>query len=120
MVSTSVRMTVEWLVPVGQTRAITVALHAMAAEIHSPQSIITCSVSSDTRGRGVVRYVEEWESEEDLRRRILAPTFRQLITLMEDSTQPPRVEFALGHGTRGRDFLQEVRGGVRDQHSTQH
>jgi quinol monooxygenase YgiN len=109
MITTTVRMTVEWLVPAGQTRAITTALHAMADDVRSAQSCITCAVSSDARSRGLVRYVEEWESEDDLRRRVQSPPFRHLLTLMEDSAQPPRVEFALGHATRGRDFLHELR-----------
>ena len=109
MISTCVRMTVEWLIPAGQTRAITTALHSMAEDARSVQSCITCSVSSDARSRGLVRYVEEWDSEDDLRHRVQSPAFRHLLTLMEDSAQPPRVEFTLGQSTRGREFLRELR-----------
>lgn len=110
MSAASVRMTVEWTVPIAQTRAITSALHSLAAMVRSVQSCITCSVSSDAASRGLVRYEEEWLSEDDLRRRLRSPEFLQLATLMEDTTQPPRVEFAIDGATRGRDFLVEVRG----------
>jgi hypothetical protein len=38
-----------------------------------------------------------------------ADTFVQLITLMEESAQPPHIEFALARGTRGIEFVEEVR-----------
>lgn len=70
---------------------------------------VSCSVSIDITDRGNVRYVEEWQDEDDLRRRLNADTFVQLTALMEDATQPPRVEFTLPRGTRGFDFVDEVR-----------
>ena len=39
-----------------------------------------------------------------------ADTFVQLITLMEESAEPPQIEFALDRGTRGIEFVEEVRG----------
>jgi quinol monooxygenase YgiN len=103
-------MTVEWSVPVGQTRSITMALHSLAGDVRTNRGCLGCSVSSDMANRGVVRYVEEWRTEEDLRRRLKDNSFVQLITLMENAGQPPLLEFALGNGTRGFEFLEEVRG----------
>ena len=110
MDSTSVRMTIEWSVPIGQTRSITLALHSLAADVRSTHGCVSCSVSSDIADRGVVRYVEEWQTEDDLRRRINADTFVQIVTLMEDGAHPPRIEFALAGGTQGLEFVEEVRG----------
>jgi quinol monooxygenase YgiN len=112
MVATSVRMTIEWLVPVGQTRLMTMALHSLAADIRTVHGWVSCSVSTEIESRATVRYVEEWQSEDDLRRRLVSDTFLQLATLMEDAVQPPRIEFALTRGTRGFDFVEEVRGGA--------
>ena len=112
MGSASVRMTVEWLVPLGETRPITMALHAVAAETRSARGCIGCSVSTDIGKGGAVRYVEDWKTEEDLRRRLQSDTFSQLITLIEGASQPPRIEFALALGKRGLDFVAEVRGSV--------
>jgi len=109
MFSTSVRMIIEWLVPLGQTRAITSALHSLAAETRSRPGCLACSVSTDITNRSMVRYTEEWLTEEDLRERVRADSFRHLVSLMEDAAQPPRIEFALAHETRGLDFVQEVR-----------
>ena len=109
MGSTSVRMSVEWYVPTGQARPITMALHSLANETRTMRGCIGCSVSTDFANQGAIRYTEEWLSEEDLRERVLADTFVQLVTMMEESLEPPRVEFVLGHGTRGLDFVEEVR-----------
>jgi quinol monooxygenase YgiN len=105
-------MTVELRVPVGQTRSITMALHSLASEIRTLSGCVNCSVSSDIGARGTVRYVEEWQNEDDLRHRLQADTFAELVSLMENATQPPRIEFELARGRRGFDYLDEVRGGV--------
>ena len=112
MSPTCVRMTVEWLVPLGETRPITIALHAVAAETRSARGCMGCSVSTDIGTGGVVRYVEDWQTEEDLRQRLRSDTFTQLVALIEDASRPPRIEFRLAGATRGLDFVEEVRGPV--------
>jgi quinol monooxygenase YgiN len=102
-------MTIEWLVPLGQTRAITSALHSLAAETRSRPGCLSCSVSTDITNRSMVRYTEEWLAEEDLRARVRADSFSHLAALIEDAAQAPRIEFALAHETRGLDFVEEVR-----------
>ena len=112
MFSTRVRMTIEWCVPLGQARPITMALHSVAAETRSARGCLNCSVATDIGKVGAVRYIEDWLTEEDLRQRVLFDTFSQLVTLMEDATTPPHIEFALGRETRGLDFVEEVRASV--------
>ncbi len=109
MLSTRVRMTIEWLVPLGQARPITMALHSIAADTRTERGCVGCSVSTDMGKRGTVRYVEDWQTEADLRRRLRADTFADLASLIEEASQPPKIEFALNHETRGFDFVEEVR-----------
>ena len=104
------RMTIEWSVPLGQTRPITNALHTLATQVRPLPGCVSCSVSTDIGSRGVVKYVEEWSTEEDLRHRLKADTFNQLAMLMEDAAQPPRIEFELSRERRGIDYVEEVRG----------
>ena len=110
MSTTHARMTIEWSVPIGQTRPITMALHSLASDVRPMSGCVSCSVSTDIANRGLVRYVEEWRSEEDLRHRVNADTFVHLITLIEEASQPPYIEFTLDGGTRGFEFVEEVRG----------
>jgi quinol monooxygenase YgiN len=102
-------MTIEWFMPLGQTRPIMMALHSVAAETRTARGCAGCSVATDLADRGIVRYTEEWLTEDDLRLRMQSDTFSRLIVLIEDATQPPRIEFTLPHETRGIDFVAEVR-----------
>ena len=108
----SVRMTIEWLVPLGETRPITMALHAVAADTRDVRGCVGCSVLTDIGKSGAVRYVEDWQTEEDLRRRLQSDTFNQVITLIDRASRAPRIEFALPQGPRGLDFVEEVRRAV--------
>lgn len=109
MFSTRVRMTIEWFLPVGQTRPMTMTLHSLAADTRTTRGCVGCSVSTDISSRGTVRYTEEWQTEEDLRRRVRSDMFAYIVALMEDTNDPPRIEFRLAHETRGLDFIEEVR-----------
>ncbi len=109
MVPTAARMTIEWFVPAAQTRPITMALHSLMDDTRIARGCVGCSVSTGLAEQGTVRYVEEWETEDDLRRRLRCRSFTQLVALMDDAIKPPLVEFALPHGRRGLDFAEEVR-----------
>ena len=95
--------------PLGETRPITIALHAVAADTRSARGCMGCSVSTDIGKGGVVRYTEDWQTEDDLRHRLRSDTFSQLVTLIEKSSQAPRIEFRLSGETRGLDYVEEVR-----------
>ena len=110
---THVRLTIEWSVPLGQARSITMALHTIAAETRTIRGCVGCSVAADMTDSNIVRYTEIWRTEEDLRLRMQSDTFSQLIMLIEDAAQAPRIEFTLPNATRGFDFVAEVRAPAR-------
>ena len=110
MASTRAKMTIEWSVPIGQARPLTTALHSLAADVRPTLGCVSCSVLTDFANRNVVRYVEEWQTEEDLRRRLQSDMFSVLAALIEGSLEHPKVEFVLPGGIRGLDFAEEVRG----------
>ena len=112
MTTASVRMTVEWHVPVPQARSMSMALHAVAADIRSSPGCLRCAICTDLEQAGIIRYVEDWASEHDLRRRMLADNFAPLARLIEDVSRPPRIEFTLASGYRRGDYLYEVRNGT--------
>jgi quinol monooxygenase YgiN len=102
-------MTVEWFVPLGQARPITLALHSMMVDTRREKGCLGCSVSTGIADQGTVRYTEEWRTEEDLRRRLDSSAFTELAALIEDATEPPLVEFSLPSGIRGLDYVEEAR-----------
>ena len=108
-----VQMAIEWFVPLGQARSVTMALHSIAADTRAIPGCVGCSVAADLTERNTVRYSEEWRTEEDLRLRMQADTFGQLIMLIEEAAQSPLIEFRLRHETRGLDFVHEVRAAAK-------
>lgn len=103
----TVRMTVYWMAPIGQAHRITAALNSMIDETRALHGCLGCTVSTRISKKGIVRYVEEWETEEDLRLRVRSSGFRGLAALIEYAVKPPRVQFALPGGIRGLDFVEE-------------
>jgi len=103
-----VRMSVCWFTPIGQAHRLTMALHSMIDETLALRGCVGCFVSTRIREQGVVRYIEEWASEEDLRRRVRSSRFSDLATLMDSTAKPPRVGFDLPDGSRGLDFVKEA------------
>ena len=80
------------------------------ASTRAEPGCLTCSVSADVADKGVIRYSEEWESEEALQRQFETDRFKSLVALMEDATEAPIVEFTLPGGNRGLEYVEEVCG----------
>ena len=62
-----------------------------------------------------VHYGEGWATEIDVRRRVRSAGFTSLLAVMECASEPPVVKFDFVTMTRGLDFVEEVRGAVREQ-----
>ena len=60
-----------------------------------------------------VHYSESWATEFDARRRVQSSNFTSLLALMEQGTEPPEVQFDFVARTRGLDYVDEIRGGMR-------
>jgi hypothetical protein len=56
-----------------------------------------------------VRFDEDWDSEESLRRHVRSRSFTTLAGLLESALDPPRIAFVLPGGKRGLDYAEEVR-----------
>ena len=65
--------------------------------------------------RDSVHYGEGWATELDARRRVRSAGFTSLLSVMECASEPPVVQFDFVTRTRGLDFVEEVRGAVREQ-----
>ena len=67
------------------------------------------ALSTESHASPQIRYVEEWSSEEDLRNRVRSDRFLRLVAVMEEARTAPQLTFALASGTRGLDYVAEVR-----------
>jgi quinol monooxygenase YgiN len=70
---------------------------------------VECSTWADPDS--YLHYMEEWATEDDLRRRVLSDRFLWLLTLLESASEPPTVHFDFVTTTRGLDYVAEVRQG---------
>ena len=109
MTATAVSMTVQWVVPLGESRSISEALHQVMVAARTNPGCLRCFVSSDVGQQVGLHYVEEWATEDLLRREVRSDRFCTLASLMEHATAQPMVEFVLPDGVRGLDYVEEVR-----------
>ena len=56
-----------------------------------------------------VHYLEEWETEADMRGRVRSPRFTSLLAVIEAVKEAPRVQFDFVASTRGLDYVEQVR-----------
>jgi quinol monooxygenase YgiN len=71
---------------------------------------LSCSVWSEPDSS--VHYVEEWQTEADIRRRVGSERFTSVLALVESVREAPRVQFDFVSTTRGLDFVEEIRQGA--------
>jgi quinol monooxygenase YgiN len=103
-------MTVKWTVPSGESRPIVSALQQLMLSTRAEAGCAGCSLSTDVHKKVVVRYIEEWNSEDDLKRQLRSDRFAVLAELIEHASESPTIEFALPGSTRGVDYVEEIRG----------
>ena len=112
------RMTIQWLVPVGKVRCMTEALHRVILAARAASDFIGGTIAADVAHHGVIRYREEWRSVEALRRQFGTARFNDLLTMMEDVSEAPLVDFELPDGHRSREYLDECLREARWQQPT--
>lgn len=114
MAGIAVKMTMEWSVPLGQSRSITDALQQLMIGARASRGCVGCNLSTDFGAQADVRYTEEWADEAMLRQQLRSDRFAKLASLLESSSRPPVVEFALSDGIRGLDYAEEARADLAD------
>ena len=111
MATAPARMILKWSVPPGEARPVASFLQGLMVVTREEPGCLSCALSTDVGGRAIVRYVEEWATEDDLKRQLRSERFAMLAELMEHATEPPTIEFELAGARRGADYAEEVRGG---------
>jgi quinol monooxygenase YgiN len=83
------------------------ALRFLIAATRLEPGCMGCStwVESDA----TVHYIEEWETEADMRRRVRSPRFTSLLSVIESADRQPHVQFDFITTTRTIDYVAEVR-----------
>ena len=66
-------------------------------------------MSTDEGDESLVRYEEEWATEEAMRLHVRSERFTQFLEVLESVPEAPRVQFDFVSETRGLDYVEEVR-----------
>jgi quinol monooxygenase YgiN len=90
------------------------ALRFLAVGARLEPGCVACSSWIDPDA--TVRYLEEWESEADVRRRVRSAPFTSLLAVLESALEPV-VRFDFVSKTRGLDYVAEVRGAAAGDHA---
>jgi quinol monooxygenase YgiN len=109
MALSPVRMHVEWAVPSGQAVHVAEALHTIMGVTRRQHGCVACVLAAEAGDMVRLRYDEEWQDEDHLKRQLASERFTRLTGLLELGTDPPLVQFSLAGGVRGLDYVDEVR-----------
>ena len=102
-----VRLTVTLTASANRVQDLVAAFRFLMVSTRLDPGCLGCSVWSEPDSS--VHYVEEWSSEEDIRRRVGSDSFTSVLALLESVREPPHVQFDFVSSTRGLDYVAEVR-----------
>ena len=104
-----VRLAVVLAAPVRGSQQLVDALRFLALPISFEPGCLGCRVSTADNDASVVRYEEEWATEEAMRLRVRSERFTRFLEVLESATEVPSVQFDFVTETRGLDYVEEVR-----------
>ena len=102
-----VRLTVTLRASVRGAQDLVEAFRYLIVSTRLEQGCLGCSVWAEPDAS--VHYVEEWSTEDDIRRRVGSDRFTSVLALIEAVHEPPHVQFDFVSSTRGLDYVEEVR-----------
>jgi len=106
-------MILQWSVPSAESRPIASFLQGLIVSTSAEPGCLSCRLCTDVGPATLISYVEEWKSEEDLKRQLKSERFAALAELMEHASQPPSIEFIVGDASRGFEYAEEIRMHIR-------
>ena len=102
-----VRLTVTLSAPANYAQDLVEAFRFLMVSTRLDRGCLGCSVWTEPDSS--VHYVEEWSTEDDIRRRVGSDRFTSVLALIEAVHEPPHVQFDFVSSTRGLDYVEEVR-----------
>jgi len=106
-------MVLQWSISSAELRPIATFLQGLMVSTSAEPGCVSCRLCTDVGPETAISYVEEWKSEDDLKRQLKSERFAVLAELMEHASQQPSIEFIVGDTSRGPEYAEEVRLNVR-------
>jgi len=95
--------------PASRTPEILRALEAFRLPAELDRDCVLTQLGTDAQDPDVVVYLEDWLTADALERRVASPSFRGLLSLIEQAAEPPTLEFREISQTRGLEYVAGVR-----------
>jgi len=107
MISASVRFTAS-LSKISNLRDV---LFNILGRTQAMPECISCRLYKDEANPNSWLLLEEWRSEEGLKRHIKSEAYRAVLEAMELSSETPEVQFTTGSKTEGFELIENIRSG---------
>lgn len=106
-----VRFTVTFAAVGNESWRLLDALRPLIAATHPGHGCLAwaLSLSSEAGDSPRLRYSEDWSSEVELRHRVRSDHFPRLLAVMEAALVRPQIVFELPGGSRGLEYVEELR-----------
>lgn len=97
----------------GGSHGLVAALRALMRRSLQSAGCSAAHLAADVDEADVFWYSEDWQDVSALETRLQSEHFLQMLTLMETSASPPRLEFRTVGELRGLEYVAEVRNDAR-------
>ena len=105
MITASLRM----VVPGRRKDEVIRAMRSLKGPTSAQPGCVDCRILEDADDAGVVLYVEEWGSREQLERHIRSDHYRRLLVIMEMSNERPDIRFDTVSRRQGLELVEAIR-----------
>jgi quinol monooxygenase YgiN len=104
--------TLNVVVPTARRQEIVDVFASLLGPVRAEPGCRWCELYEQVGDSQVLRYVEEWETGEQLERHMRSARYERLLVIMEASAEPPVLRYDWITASRGLDYLEAVRLGT--------
>jgi quinol monooxygenase YgiN len=97
------------VVPPARRQEIVAVFSSLLGPVRAEPGCRRCELYEQVGDDQVLSYVEEWETPEQLERHMRSARYERLLAIMEAAAEPPVLRYDCVSGSRGLDYLEEVR-----------
>jgi quinol monooxygenase YgiN len=98
------------IVPLPEKRAeILDVLRHVQSLMHASAGCLSCAIYEEHGETRAILYLEQWRSEEELRRHIQSPVYLQILTAVDLACELPEMRFHEVANSHGMEFIEALR-----------
>ena len=97
-------------VPHGKKKDAIQTVHSILGWTSAQPGCISMAFYEDTNQPGIMVIFEEWENWASLEKHIQSDSYRNILELMELSSEQPKIKFYSVSDTKGMEVIERLRG----------